>query len=101
VQSIAKTVSDSRFPFLPVRKKCAFLLLPTLTHCANIAPSSDEPKQTNKHKPMKTNTFTLAMLTLSTLDALALGTLNLNALEASLIGLLLCGTYAAALRQMR
>jgi hypothetical protein len=50
---------------------------------------------------MKPNTFTLLMLTLSTLDALALGTLNLNALEASLIGLLLCGTYAMALRQMR
>jgi hypothetical protein len=50
---------------------------------------------------MKPNTFTLLMLSLSTLDALALGTLNLNAIEASLIGLLLCATYAAALRQMR
>lgn len=50
---------------------------------------------------MKPNTFTILMLSLSTLDALALGTLNLNALEASLIGLLLCVTYAAALRQMR
>ena len=50
---------------------------------------------------MKPNTFTLLMLTLSTLDAVALGTLNLNALEASLTLLLLCGTYAAALRQMR
>jgi hypothetical protein len=55
----------------------------------------------NQPKPMKTNTFTFLMLSLSTLDALALGTLNLNALEASLIGLLLCGTYAMALRQMR
>jgi hypothetical protein len=53
------------------------------------------------HKLMKPNTFTLLMLSLSTLDALALGTLNLNAIEASLIGLLLCATYAAALRQMR
>ena len=50
---------------------------------------------------MKPNTYTIAMLTLSTLDALALGTLNLTALEASLTGILLCATYAMALRQMR
>jgi hypothetical protein len=50
---------------------------------------------------MKTNTFTFLMLSLSTLDALALGTLNLNALEVTLIGTLCCATYAAALRQMR
>jgi len=50
---------------------------------------------------MKPNTYTLAMLSLSTLDALALGTLNLNALEVTLIGTLCCATYAMALRQMR
>ncbi len=50
---------------------------------------------------MKPNTFTLLMLALSTLDALALGTLNLNAIETALIGTLCCATYAAALRQMR
>ena len=60
-------------------------------------PNNPQPN-TNQMKP---NTFTLLMLTLSTLDAVALGTLNLNALEASLTGLLLCATYAAALRQMR
>ena len=50
---------------------------------------------------MQPNTYTIAMLSLSTLDAVALGTLDLTALEASLTGLLLCATYAAALRQMR
>lgn len=79
--------------------------LPHPTLCANLTPSlqvasETNPTQTNENQ-MKPNTYTLAMLTLSTLDAVALGTLNLNALEASLIGLLLCTTYAAALRQMR
>ncbi len=48
---------DSRFPFLLIRKKCAFLLLPPLPICTNIAPSSqrtqtNQQTQTNENQPL-------------------------------------------------
>jgi len=77
-------------------------LLSTLPRCANIARVQTDPNKPNLNtNQMQPNTYTIAMLSLSTLDAVALGTLDLTALEASLTGLLLCATYAAALRQMR
>jgi len=77
---IERAKRDTPFP------KCANFALFSTCHTQPFAPTlhqvRNEPKQTNKHKPMKTNLLPLGFLSLITVDALMLSQLPLALPEA-------------------